>query len=790
MLKNYFKTAWRNIKRSPGYSGLNVLGLATGMAVALMIGLWVQEQYSYDRFLPDNDRLYRVQRNFDSNGDTLTFQTTSLKLADALRNQVPEIEYVAESDWMGPHGLMAGDKKLYLDGGLTGTDFLKMFRYPLLQGSAGTVFRDAYSIVLTESTAKALFGNDNPMGKTVRFDNLHDLKVTGVLKDLPRQSTVRFNYLVPFSYLEQTHQEVQQRKTGSFAANGYQIFVKLKPGISYEAVYPKIRTIEHTEKDNVNAMSSYITLQPLRNWHLYSNYVNGQDTAGFLVYVRMFSIIGVLVLLIACINFINLTTARSEKRAREVGVRKAVGSRRKDLILQFLTESLVLTLLALVLALIMVWILQNPFNALTGGNVSIPFLSGYFWMMMLGGVLVTAVLAGSRPAFYLSGFQAVKVLKGSVRTGNAASVSRKVLVVLQFSCSIALIISTIVIYRQVQHAKDRPSGYQLNRLMSTNSNTDLDRNFTALKNELLQKGIVQGMTSASSPATNVYWHTDLDHWPGKQAGETVEMGMIITGEDYFKTLGMSIGAGRDFANANDTTSVVFNEAAVKRLGLKDPVGQTIKWNDNTYRVVGVVKDALMLSPFAPPDPTMFAISPRPNDVLLYKLAPGIGTTKAIEQLNTIFSRYSPAFPYEYQFEDENYAGKFRIELLIGKLSGIFAALAIFISCLGLFGLAAYIAELRTKEVGIRKVLGASVLQIWVLLSRDFIVLVLISCLLAAPVAYYFLNGWLQKYQYRVNIGLWIFLVAAMLAVVITVITISAQAMKAAIANPVKALRSE
>lgn len=790
MLKNYFKTAWRNIKRSPGYSSLNVLGLATGMAVALLIGLWVYEQYSYDRFLPDNDRLYRVQRNFDSNGDTLTFQTSSLKLADALRNQVPEIEYVAESDWMGSHGLMVGDKKLYLDGGQTGTDFLKMFRYPLLQGTASTVFRDAYSIVLTESTAKALFGNEDPMGKMVRFDNRHNLKVTGLLKDLPAHSTIRFNYLVPFTYMEQTQPEVQQRRTGSFSGNAYQIFVKLKPGIPYESVYPKIRTIEHTEQDNVNAMNSYITLQPLRNWHLYSNYVNGRDTAGFLVYVRMFSIIGLLVLLIACINFINLTTARSEKRAREVGVRKAIGSRRKDLILQFLTESFLLTSLAFVLALLMVRMIQNPFNALTGGNVSIPFLNGYFWVIMLGCILLTAVMAGSRPAFYLSGFQTVKVLKGAARSGNRASFYRKILVVVQFSCSIALIISTMIIYRQVQHAKDRPNGYQLNRLMTTNSNTDLSQHFTALKNELLQKGIVEGMTSASSPATNVYWHTDIDYWPGKPAGETVEMGVILTGEDYFKTLGMAIGEGRDFANANDTTSVIFNEAAVRRLGLKDPVGQTIKWDDDTYRIIGVVKDALMLSPFTPPDPTMFAIGPRPNDILLYKLAPGIGTKEAVTQLNTIFSRYSPAFPYQYQFEDENYAGKFRMELLIGRLSGIFAALAIFISCLGLFGLAAYIAEQRTKEVGVRKVLGASVLQIWVLLSRDFILLVLISCLLASPVAYYFLDGWLQKYPYRINIGLGVFLTAAVLALLITVVTISFQAMRAAVANPVKALRSE
>ncbi|MBZ4191470.1 ABC transporter permease [Niabella beijingensis] len=790
MIKNYIKTAWRNITRTLGYSILNILGLATGMAVALLIGLWVYEQYSYNKFLPDYDRLYRVQRNFDSNGDTLTFLTTSLKLADALRNQVPEIEYVAESDWMGPHGLMVGDKKLYLEGGQTGSDFLKMFQFPLLQGAANTVFKDAYSIVLTASTAKALFGNEDPMNKLVRFDNEHDLRVTGILKDLPANTTLRFNYLVPFAYMEQTQPGLQQQRTGSFGNNGYQIFVKLRPGISYETVYPKIREIEHTEKNNRNAMNSYVTLQPLRNWHLYSNYVNGQDTPGFLLYVQMFSIIGMLVLLIACINFINLTTARSEKRAREVGVRKAIGSRRKDLIFQFLTESFLLTALAFILALVLVQVMQRPFNALTGGAIFIPFFNGYFWMIMLGCVVVTAVIAGSRPAFYLSGFQPVKVLKGGARSGRGGSLSRKVLVVLQFSCSIALVISTLVIYKQVQHAKDRPNGYQLSRLMLTNSNADLEKNFTALKNELLQNGIVEGITSASSPATNIYWHRDIDYWPGKHAGETVEMGTIITGENYFSTLGMKIGEGRDFANSTDTASVIFNEAAVRRLGLKDPVGQSIKVDDKDYRIIGVVKDALMLSPFAPPDPTMFAISPEPREILLYRLAPGIGTQEAIMQLNRIFNKYSPAFPYQYQFEDDNYAGKFRLELLIGKLSGIFAALAIFISCLGLFGLAAYIAEQRTKEIGIRKVLGASIIQIWVLLSGDFLLLVLVSCVLASPVAYYFLNDWLQQYNYRINIGLWVFVAAAVLALVITIVTISFQALKAAVANPVRALRSE
>ena len=790
MIRNYFKTAWRNITRTIGYSTLNILGLATGMAVALLIGLWVFDQYTYDKSLPDYGRLYRVQRNYDSNGDTLTFLSTSLKLADALRNQVPEVEYVAESSGMGSHGLMVGDKKLYINGGIIGDAFLKMFQYPLVQGNAATVFKDPYSIVLTQSMAKALFGNENPVNKTVRFDNENDLKVTGILKDLPANSSFNFKFLVPFSYVEQTNEGVRRSRAGSYGNNSYRIYVKLKPGADYAKVYPKIRTIEHTETDNTNAMNSFVTLQPIERWHLYSNYVNGKDTAGFLEYVRMFSVIGLLVLLIACINFINLTTARSEKRAKEVGVRKAIGSHRSDLVLQFLIESFLLTLLAFILSLVLVQLALTPFNTLTGSKIAIPFSTIYFWLIMIGCVTLTAVVSGSRPAFYLSSFQPVKVLKGTMQVGKMASLPRKVLVVLQFSCSIALIISTIIIYQQIQHAKSRPSGYDLDRLMATDMNTDLSKNFTAIKNEMVQKGIAAFVSSATSPATDVWWHSDIDQWPGKKAGETIEIGNIFVTEDYFKTVGMSIKEGRNFASSNDTSSVIFNETAITSLRIKNPVNQIITWGGSQYRIAGVVKDALMVSPFAPAEPTMFYCNPGPQGVMLYRLSPTVKTEEAITQLTALFNKYNPAYPYKYTFEDENYAAKFKLEVLIGKLAGIFAALAIFISSLGLFGLAAYVAEQRTKEIGIRKVLGASVSQLWLLLSKDFIILVLISCIVASAMSFYFLQNWLLKYNYRINIGAGVFIVAAILAIVVTVITISFQAIKAAIANPVKSLRTE
>ncbi len=789
MFKNYLKTAWRNITRTIGYCTLNITGLAIGMAVALLIGLWVYDQYSYDKFLPEYQSVYRVQRNFHSNGDTLTFPTTSLKLADALRTQIPEIEYVAESDWTGNHGLNVGDKKFYMGGAIAGTDFFKIFQHQFIKGNANSAFKDPYSIVLTQFFAKSLFGNEEAMNKTVRFDNAHDLKVTGIIKDIPRNTTFRFNYVVPSSYVYAVNPDVKADGLRSFGNNNLQIFVKLKPGISYAQVAPKLRNIEHTEKGSINAMSSYVTLQPIERWHLYSNYVNGKDTAGFLDYVKMFSIIGLLVLIIACINFINLTTARSEKRAKEVGVRKAIGSQRKDIVIQFLTEAFLLTTIAFVFAVLFAWMSLPAFNTLTESQITIPFENIYFWLSMIGCLLVTALLAGSRPAFYLSSFNPVKVLKGSIQAGKS-SLSRKVLVVIQFSCSIALIISTVIIYQQIQYAKSRPTGYSLNRLLATNMNDDLHKNFTALKNELLTKGIVSSITTASSPATNVWWHSDVDEWAGKNPGENIEMGTIFVSEDYFKTVGMRMNDGRDFSNAYDSTSVIFNEAAIKGMRIKNPVGQKINWQGKDFTIAGVVKDALMISPFKAADPTMFFCSPDPQGNLIYRLSPNKKTQDAIAKLTATFNKYAPAYPYDYSFSDADYASKFNLEMLIGKLAGIFAALAIFISCLGLFGLAAYVAERRTKEIGIRKVLGASVQQVWLLLSKDFIVLVLISCLIAAPISYYFLHNWLLNYDYRITIGAGVFVAGGLMALLITIITISFQAIKAAIANPVKSLRTE
>ncbi len=602
-----------------------------------------------------------------------------------------------------------------------------------------------------------------------------------------------FNYIIPFRYYIQTQDWIRQNLT-NWNLNPIQTFVALQPNVGMDQAEPALKAImKRYDHDGYQAERLEVFIHPLKDWHLYSDFTNGVESGGFIEYVRMFGIIGILMLIIACINFTNLSTVRSERRAREVGVRKVVGSLRRHIIIQFLTESLLITLMAFVLAMFLVSIALPGFNVLTTSTISIPWLSAPFWGIMLSYVVLTGLLAGSRPAFYLSSFRPVKVLKGTLQIGKAAALPRKVLVVLQFTCSIALIISTIIIYQQIQYAKNRPSGFETDRLIMTDASSDLDHNYTALKNELLQTGMVTSVTKATTPATDLYSWTGIDDWQGKYPDETLGMATVGITDDYFKTLGMQLIKGRGFENgiAQDTADVILNEAAVERMRFKDPINQVISWNNHRkIRVIGVVRNALMLSPFSPPEPTFFVYNPVWSSSVMYRLSPKVDAGTAIAAFSPIFSRYNPAYPYIYHFADESYAAKFDQEVLIGKLAGIFATLAIFISCLGLFGLAAYVAQQRTKEIGIRKVLGASVTQVWMLLSGEFIILVMLSCLIAAPIALYFLDGWLQTYYYRIRIGPGVFIASAAAAIAITVITISFQAIKAVLMNPVNSLRSE
>lgn len=796
MFRNYLKIAWRNTLYNKGYSALNIVGLAAGMAVALIIGLWVVNQYSYDRFLPNYTQSYQVEMSLTTQHNGTTSQTSvALPLEEVLKKEIPGVQYVAESDNIGKmnHDLLVGDKKLYLQGGAAGPDFFKIFQYPFIKGNANSALKEIYSIVLTESTAKALFGNADPMEKTVRFDNEHGMTVTGVIRDIPANATMQFNFLTPFAYSEATQGWIRDGRT-KWTYNSFSIYASLQPGVSYSAIALKIKDIVNKRSPEMRSLKPEVFMHPLKDWHLYNDFKNGKVAGGFIEYVRLFGIIGLLVLAIACINFMNLSTARSEKRAREVGVRKAIGSGRIDLIYQFLMESILITFISFLLGLLFVQLALPSFNELTGSYIHIPYGSLSFWGIMMAFVLLTGLAAGSRPAFYLSSFNPVRVLKGAIQAGKAATLPRKILVVIQFTCSVALIISTVIVYQQIQYVKNRPTGYSAARLVMTDMSGDLTQHYEALKNDLLSLGLVESVATSTSPATGVYSHFSLENWPGKNAGdESVNIGAIWISEDYFKTTGMTFAAGHNFSGdwKNDTLNVIVNEAMVKRIGLKDPVDQLVKinFNNKPVRIIGVVKDALMDSPYKPVEPAVFGHNPF-GFVVTYRLPKNADTHAAIEKIGKLFEKYNPAYPYQYKFVDQEYATKFNLEVLVGKLAGIFAALAIFISCLGLLGLAAYVAEQRTKEIGIRKVLGASIAQVWMLLSRDFVLLVVISCVIASPLALYFLSGWLQKYDYHIGIGAGVFIASAASAIVITLLTISFQAIKAALANPVKSLRSE
>lgn len=792
MLRNFFKTAWRNLLSNRTYSLLNISGLAAGMAVALLIGLWVQYQFSFDRFLPGYEQVYKAGKLFTENGEKHVSMVTPLPLCDALKQDVPGIKYIAATDWMKPHGLTVGEKKLYINGAMAGGDFLDIFKYDMVKGNRSKVLQDPYSIVLNESTASALFGTEEPVGKTVRIDNSYDLKVTGIIKDLPENSTLQFKFLVPYEFYIQTSEGVRAA-LNNWEQTTSQIYVALEPNVTYQQVQPALQKIfaKHAPKEYA-ALKTEIVLQPLKNWHLFSEYKNGVQSGGLIDYVKMFALIGILVLVIACINFVNLSTARSEKRAKEVGVRKAIGSSRIQLVIQFLLETILMAFCAFVLAAGIVLVALPAFNQLTGSVISIPYNSVSFWLLMAGYVSGTGLLAGSRPSFYLSSFRPVKVLKGTMQVGKTMILPRRALVVLQFACSIALIISTVIIYQQIQHAKNRPAGYEANALVMTDASKDIKRNYAALKNDLLASGMVTAVTKSSSPVTDNWNFNSIDRWPGQQGDKGLGVATVaVTDKDYFATVGMQLLEGRNFEGEKDSFSVVINEAAVQQLGLKQPLNQTITWDGATQaRIIGVVKNAIMGSPFADAKPTLFTLNPEWANIVSYRISPGVNMQDALKKLAPIFSRHNPTIPYLYKFADESYATKFKVETLVGKLSGIFAILAIFISCLGLFGLAAFSAEQRRKEIGIRKVLGASVTRIWFMLSGEFLGLVGTSALIAIPVVLYFLNDWLSGYSYRITLSPMVFVVTILAAFAITLLTVSFHSVKAALSNPVKNLRAE
>jgi putative ABC transport system permease protein len=794
MFKNYFKIAFRNLWRNKGFSAINIFGLSIGMASAILILLWIQNEMSIDRFHKKGDRIFMMyNRDKDPEGKTWAWNSTPKILAPTLKKDYPEVEDAVRYNNI-TFLCTAGEKKLNTRGAFVDSGFLKVFSFPLLEGNPSDALKGSYSIVLTQKFAKALFGNIDPIGKIVRIDSVNNCTVTGVLKDLPNNTKFDFAYLLPWAYMHKLGWD-----DNSWGNNSVATFALLKPGSSESVFDAKIKdiTINHT-KGSPDASTTEVFTQPLNRVYLYAKSDNGKLVAGQIETVRLFGIIAAFILLIACINFMNLSTARSEKRAKEVGIRKVVGAQRGFLIMQFLGESILISLIAFVVALFLVQISLAGFNQLVGKQLIINYKDPVLWIFSITFVLFTGLLAGSYPAFYLSGFNPAKVLKGSLLKVNALIAPRKILVVTQFTFAIILMIATIIVVRQIQYGLNRQSGYDKDNLIYVFTQGDVGKHYQSIKDELLNDGWATSITQSGNPITQRWSDSWGFTWNGSsKADEKIDFIRFQSDANFVKTIGVKLKEGRDIDIYNyptDSTAIVLNESAVKAMHVKDPIGMVIRETGDSiqYHVVGVVKDFVIESPFQQTINPLMIFGPGQMfaQVLHIKLNPAKTTSAAIAGIEKIFKKYNPDYPLDYTFVDESYAKKFDDAQRTGKLAALFAGLTIFISCLGLFGLATYMAENRIKEIGIRKVLGASVTGIASLLSLDFLKLIGISFLIAAPVAWWAMNKWLETYTYRIQMQWWVFVLAAVLSVVIAIITVSFQAIRAAIANPVKSLRSE
>ncbi|GAB3954365.1 ABC transporter permease [Spirosoma harenae] len=791
MLRNYFNVAFRNLTKYKGYSAINIAGLATGMAVAILIGLWVMNEFAYNQSYANYDRIATVMQNQTFNDKIETWTGQAMQLAPELRsNYGSHFKYVVTAEYPGKHLLTLGNKKITNVGNFMEPDIADMLALTMLKG-ARSGLRDPSSILLAESTAKSLFGDADPLNKLISIDNKYDVKVTGVYADLPTNSSFQnLLFIAPF--------ELKKKELPEWLGWGnswFQTFVQIADNANMETVSTAIKDAKFNRVRNNDDVrfKPELFLLPMRKWHLYSEFKSGVNVGGQIQYVRLFSIIGVFVLLLACINFMNLSTARSEKRAREVGVRKAIGSVRQQIMLQFFSESFLIVIIAFAFALLLVLIVLPAFNAVADRQISIPWTNPLFWTLGLGFSLITSLIAGSYPAIYLSSFQPVKVLKGTFRVGRLAALPRKVLVVVQFTVSVTLIVGTLIVFQQIEFAKNRPVGYSRSNLVSFPiRNKDIITHFATFRDELLNTGAVEEVSATDSPITNTGVTNSGFDWKGKAPGMADEFVTLRITHEFGKMIDWKIKEGRDFSKefATDSTGFVLNEAAVAYMGLKNPIGEVIKWGDEPFKVIGVVKNLVTQSPYEPVKQTIFFINYKRISLVNFKIKPTKSASEALAKVEAIYKKYDPDNEFDYKFADQEYAKKFGEEERIGKLASFFAGLAIFISCLGLFGLASFVMEQRTKEIGIRKVMGASIANLWQLLSKDFVLLVVISLFIAFPLTWYFMQGWIQQYTYHTDISWWVFAASGAGALLITLLTVSFQSVKAALVNPVKSLRSE
>jgi len=793
MFKSYFKAAFRNFYKNKGYSFINITGLSVGMAVTILIGLWVWDELSFDSNFQNHSRIAQVIQNVTNNGEVQTWRQVPYPLAAELRkNYGGDFKYVQMSTGIANHTLAWGDKILTKSGAFFETQAPEMFSLKMIKGDQRSL-QDPSSIIISESTAIAYFGYTDPLYKILKIDNGKDAKVMGVYEDLPKNCSFSgMDFLAPFQMFS-TRAELD-KLTEPWRPNFLYLYVQLADNAALARTSLKIRDVklQHVSEQLAKKKPA-LFLQPMDKWHLYDEYRNGINVGGRIQYVWLFGIIAVFVVLLACINFMNLSTAQSENRAREVGIRKTIGSLRIQLIYQFFSESILSVMIALIFSLITVEFSLPLFNLIADKQMFIPWRNPLFWLIIAGFSFITGLIAGCYPAFYLSSFKPVKVLKGTFRVGRLAAVPRKVLVVLQFTVSVILIIGTMVVFRQIQFAKNRPIGYSRDGLVSIPvNNAEIHKHFNAVESDLVKTGAVVSMAEAGVPTTRNGGSTSAIEWSGKDPNLSVDFLQNNVSYDYGKTVGWQIAEGRDFSRSflSDSAAVIINETAMHFMGFKSPLGTFIKYYDHLFKVIGITRDMIIESPYDQVKPTINFLSADPGRVVLLKINPQATAREALNKIQAVFKIYNPAQPFEYQFADLEYAKKFGNEERVGILASAFAGLAIFISCLGLFGMAAFMAQRRIKEIGVRKVLGASVFSLWELMSKEFVLLVLISLFIAIPLTYFGMYKWLNNYDYHADIAWWLFAVTGIGTLAIALLTVSYQSIKAALTNPVKNLRTE
>ena len=796
MYQSYFKIGWRNLLKNKGYSLINIGGLAMGMAVAMLIGFWIQDELSFNRYHRNYDTIGKVYRlnDFEEGIEASTAQMVALGsfLRAEYSTQFKQVVMIRQRIEM--RVLSLAENRLTQGGYFMEPEGMEMFSLKMLAGDSRNALKDMKSIIVSASLASKLFGNDEPVNKIISMDGTTDLTITGVYEDLPKNS--EFYGAMFFAPLDLY--QGGPNKLNVWDNYNMTIYVQLHSKDAFNDASEIIKNVllPHVDKETADTKPR-LFIHPMAQWHLNSEFKEGKPvTSKQMKLVWSFGLLGGFVLILACINFMNLSTARSATRAREVGIRKSIGSLRSQLIQQFFGESLLVAMLSFIAALLIVRLSLPLFNDVSDKNMEVPWTNVRFWLIGFSFAITTGLVAGIYPALYLSSFNPVKVLKGTFKAGRYASFPRSFLVTLQFTVSICLIIGTVVIYQQIQFAKNRPIGYSREGLLSFHPRSpEFKGKYQVLRNELKKTGVVEEMAEANYAITTTLGWNGGFSWRDRKYDPTFNT--IFVTHEYGKTIGWEFVQGRDFSReiSSDLSGIIVNESALQILGLENPIGESLTWQPGgsergTYKILGVVKDMVKGSPFEPTDPSIIFLRDEDLSNLYVRINPKVSAHKALPEIQKVFKAIVPSAPFDYTFADEDYAAKFRAEERIGTLAAVFTVLAILISCLGLFGLASFVAEQRTKEIGIRKVLGASIINVWQMLSRDFIGLVIIASFIAVPIAFYIMNAWLEGYVYRTNISPWILVFSSVGALVITVITVSFQAIKAGMMNPVKSLRSE